>query len=349
MSRLVEDQSPRDLRRYLDYGKRLKEGDGLDEFYQWIGKILLDGGAVYSIEERAMAFEIGICERVADLWPTLVDVPRADLVLYHPLDKCGIYRSILQAGVSTARCSAFLDLLGQRYKKQYAWIGELAGREQRRPFAESGSGRLFGQFLAALDSRIPQMGLDEGGEVARLKDQLEHQGQQLKALERDLEHAEDRVSKAQQGLRDKVQEMDRVRRQLRDEQENGEKLRSERKTRIKSQRQSGEAQRELDTLRREFVKQDGRLKEMAKRLARAEERAGGGSWRLNIEALRQMNPEYMLGLDGRCDDESLGRMRRRFAAAFHPDRAGELPPWVGELFVELLGAINEACDRAKKK
>ena len=349
MSRLVEGQSPRGVRRYLEYGKRLKEGVGLEEFYQWIAKILLDGGTVYSIEEKAVAFEIGTCELVADLWADLVDYPRADLVLYRPLDKCGIYRAILQAGASTGRRSAFLYLLGKRYKKQYSWIGELAGREQRRPFAESGSGRLYGQFLSTLDSRVPQMSHDEAGEVSRLKGQLEHQRQQLIALDKDLERAEDRAKKAQQGLKAQVEEMDWIKRQLREERENGEKLRSERKTRIKSQRQLGEAKRELDKLRREYIRQEARLKEMARRLTRAEQRTGGLNWRLNIEALREMEPGCLLGLDERCDDESIGRIRRRFAAAFHPDRAGELPPWVGELFVDLLGAINEACDRAHKK
>lgn len=337
------------MRRYLDYGKRLKEGEGLEEFYQWIAKILLESSSVYNLEEKAMAFEIGTSEMVADLWPDLIDAPRADLVLQQRPDKCGIYRAILQSGISKARCSAFLDLLGQRYKKQYAWIGELAAREQRQPFTTSGSGHLFGQFLVALESRAPQIAHDEGGQVSLLKDRLEYQNQQIKALEKDLELAEYRAVKAQQDLKEQVQEMDRVKRQLRDEQENGEKLRSERKTRIKSQRLSGEAQRELDKLRREFIKQDARFKEMAKRLARAEERVGDENWRLNIEALRQMDPRYLLGLDGRYNDESLGRMRRRFAAVFHPDRVGELPPWVGELFVDLLSAINEACDRTPKK
>ena len=41
-------------------------------------------------------------------------------------------------------------------------------------------------------------------------------------------------------------------------------------------------------------------------------------------------------------------MRRRFAAAFHSDRAAQLPPWVRELFDRLLALVNASCDRVRR-
>jgi hypothetical protein len=104
----------------------------------------------------------------------------------------------------------------------------------------------------------------------------------------------------------------------------------------------------LELLRREYLKLDARLKDMATRLAAAEGRVYAGELRIDVTALKRLNIEQLLGVGRGIDEEQLGRVRRRFAAAFHPDRAGELPGWVSELFVEVLGLVNEACDRAKK-
>ena len=143
--------------------------------------------------------------------------------------------------------------------------------------------------------------------------------------------------------------MQGLKRELREERENGEKLRSERKTRIKSQRQTGETQRDLDHLRREYLKLDGRLKEMASRLALSEGRSQAGQLKINLDGLRHLDLELLLGIGDAVDEKELGRVRRRFAAAFHPDRVVELPRWVSDFFLEVLGLVNEACDRAKKK
>ena len=67
---LVEAQDPRTLRRYLDYGKRAKSGQGLSELSQWIGKILLDAlhaGALNEREVRPVDERIRIDEEDARL------------------------------------------------------------------------------------------------------------------------------------------------------------------------------------------------------------------------------------------------------------------------------------------
>lgn len=349
MSLLVEKQGLREIRRYLDYGKRIKDGAGLEEFYQWLAKILLDGGQVYAPEEQALAFEIGAGELLADQWAALNQGPAADLVLNQPLDKSAIYRLILQETAPITQRTAFLHLLGKRYKKHYNWIEELALRSGRDLFVTSSGGRLFNQFLHSLDEIAPLPMADGGAVAERFRRESQRQRDKLGELQKDVEFAKERAERAHKRLKDQDEEMQRLKKQLREERENGEKLRSERKSRIKSQRQSGEAQRDLDHLRREYLKLDGRLKEMANRLAVAEGRVQADQLRINIDALRHLNLELLLGVRNDVYEEQLGKIRRRFAAAFHPDRAGELPKWVGDLFVEVLGLVNEACDRAKNK
>ena len=61
---LVEGQSLRGLRRYLDYGKRAHHEEGLTELYQWLGR-MLDREAVYDLPDKASVFEIGTCEWLA--------------------------------------------------------------------------------------------------------------------------------------------------------------------------------------------------------------------------------------------------------------------------------------------
>jgi hypothetical protein len=64
----LEKQSLRALRRFHEYEKRLESGQGLGELYQLLGKILLDDGDIYGIEDKAMAFEIVACECIANRW-----------------------------------------------------------------------------------------------------------------------------------------------------------------------------------------------------------------------------------------------------------------------------------------
>lgn len=90
---------------------------------------------------------------------------------------------------------------------------------------------------------------------------------------------------------------------------------------------------------------------MAERLALSEHRRQAAApksaphW--DLEAVRQLKLPDLLGVEP-VDAEGLGALRRRFAAALHPDRVRGLPQWVGVLFAEVLGVINEACDRINK-
>jgi curved DNA-binding protein CbpA len=61
-----------------------------------------------------------------------------------------------------------------------------------------------------------------------------------------------------------------------------------------------------------------------------------------------LDPQKLLGLSAGATPEEVAQARRRFAAAFHSDRTSQLPDWVGELFDQLLGAVNAACDRSHR-
>ena len=41
-TRLINAQKPRQLRKYLDYGKRIKAGEIDEDFYQWLVRIIAD-------------------------------------------------------------------------------------------------------------------------------------------------------------------------------------------------------------------------------------------------------------------------------------------------------------------
>ena len=191
--------------------------------------------------------------------------------------------------------------------------------------------------------------LDE--EVAHLQLENQRQADQLTELGRDLEFAEDRAHRAHKRIKQLDNEVKDLGKQLREARDNGEKLRSERRTRIKSERQSTEAARELEKLKREYIKLDKRLQQMARRLVQAEGGKTGGrpvEMRVELAGLRQLGAGKVLGIDGEVTAEELGRIRRRFAAVFHPDRVNQLPSWVRVLCDEMLVVVNEACDRLGK-
>jgi vacuolar-type H+-ATPase subunit I/STV1 len=213
-------------------------------------------------------------------------------------------------------------------------------------------------FLQQLDEVEPLPVVVEGQEnrlareVTRLQEENLQRATELETLRGDLEFAEDRAHRAHQRLRQLDEEVQGLRRQLREARENGEKLRSERRSRIKSERQSVEAQRELEKLKREYIKLDRRLQQMAQRLVQAEggqaQRGPLAGVRFELDSLRQLEASRVLGTEGTVTAEELGRVRRRFAAVFHPDRVNQLPVWVRNLCDEVLAVVNEACDRMGK-
>lgn len=354
----MENQSLRRLRRQLDYGKRARGGEGMAELYQWLGRILLDDGLVYSLEERALAFEIAACERLAELWPELHLAEPESLVVSGPLDRLLLYRQLLSGRYPPPRRAALYRLLHARYPRYADWIESRAAASDGTSGLEaSGCLLLLEQFLAGLEAlealpeELGSADLALRAELTRLQEEERRRGTEISTLHRDLEFAEDRAERAHQRLRLLDEEARQLRRDLREFRENGEKLRTERRTRIESVRQSSQSQRDLARLQADYARLEQRLQSMAQRLAAAEQRPGGspevGELRVTVGALRRLEPGQVLGLAAIPTGEELSQIRRRFAAVFHPDRVNGLPPWVRILCDEILGAVNEACDRAE--
>ena len=349
---LVESHSPRSLRRYLDYAKRLRSGSGLDELAQWLSRILLDDGSVYGLGDRALAFEVAACERLRDMWTRMTEVEPEVVTIGGAVDKMAIYRRLLDPGAGDARRGALLEVMKERYGKTWSWLRDAASSD-RPAGTDSDHGSqhlLLDPFLEALNRIEPlDVGDASAEQLARMREEVERQEASLKTLAQELETAEDRAARAHQRAKTSESETKQLRRQLREERENGEKLRQERRRRIKVERETRESINELQRLRSEYVKLDERLREMAHRAAAAEARRGAGgsaTFRIDLSPLRSLAASQLLGLRGPPGIEELNRARRRFATALHSDRVNQLPVWVGELFDELMGIINETCDRS---
>jgi len=347
---LTESHSPRSLRRYLDYGKRLRSRSGLDELRRWLGKILLDDGSVYDLSDRSMAFEVASCERIRAMWATLEEVTPEVIALGGPVDKMGIYRRIFDPGASPARRAALLGVMKERYRRTWTWLRDcsvVAPAESEVMEEEP----LLQRFLETLDKVDPvgEGGASQAEELERLGEVIRRRDEDLRTLTQELEVAEDRATRAHQRAKGFESESKQMRRQLRDERENGEKLRQERSRRIKVERETRDSINELQRLRSEYVKLDERLREMAHRAAKAEARGkpgGAAGPTVDLSPLRGLAAAQLLGLVGPPGAEELNRARRQFAAALHSDRVSQLPRWVGELFDELMGIVNETCDRS---
>ncbi|MEW6755581.1 MAG: hypothetical protein AB1505_32080 [Candidatus Latescibacterota bacterium] len=348
----------RRLRRFLDYGKRARDEVGVAELLQWAGRIMADDGQVYSLEEKGLAFEVAACEAIACLLPSLPEEGEK-LVLGLAPDRVFLYRQVLSAGSSPARRRGFFELLRARHSRHAAWItSRAAGRLPASDAAEPGRTGGLDAFLQVLEQvdRLPGVVGDEerrlAEEVVRLQAENHQRAEELAAVREDLEVAEDRAERAHRRLRQVEEEAKELTRLLRDSRDNGEKLRTERRSRIRSERESSQAQRELERLRREYVKLERRLQEMAGRLAAAgaspAQPAGPAELRVELGGLRRLDAERVLGVNSEVSEEELGRIRRRFAAVFHPDRVAQLPAWVGVLCDEVLGAVNQACDRVRR-
>ncbi|MDA0337627.1 MAG: hypothetical protein O2782_20880 [bacterium] len=138
---LVEGQSLRHLRRYLDYGKRVRQASGLTELHQWLGRILLDREAVYGMEDKAFAFEIGACEWFAMHWEQLNYPEPGVVTVAGAVDKVLLVRLIVAAR-STSERAALARLFSERYGRTWAWVREratqLAGNEAPDSVQNSG-------------------------------------------------------------------------------------------------------------------------------------------------------------------------------------------------------------------
>ncbi len=347
----IENQSPRQLRRYLNYGKKVKRGEIDDDFCQWLMRIIADK-EVYEQKERALAFELAVGESMVDIWETLGQANLVHLFIPGEVDRLTLYLGILNESQSWDERSAYWHLLREEYPKQWSWLRQV--HEERitnsTKLFESATGQFFLAYCEQLRSEIgieTSSSGDANREVQRLEGEVKRGVEALKTMEKDLEFAEDRAERAHVRIRKLDEEMGRMRRQLKEERENGNKLRNERKIRISSQRESRQAQKELEALRREYIKMQDRLRDMAGRLVLAEQVHRQPVNRWSLDALRSMDQGELLGVREVLKAEDLSRVRRRFASVLHPDRVQDLPDWIGALFSEIMGIVNKACDRKK--
>lgn len=345
---LVEAQSLRHLRRYLDYGKRARKGSGLTELHRWVGRILLDREAIYDLQDKASAFEIGACEWLAAHWDE-VNHPEAGVITVGgAVDKVLLVR--LMVGASTAPERAGLALLfGERYRRLWSWVGERAAQLAIGDDDDAGSADdddepatvLFTRFLEHLERLDP---LPIGASTAAAERRLQRAEECEQRLRREVAATTQRAERAAMRVESLQEELTQMRRSVRDEGENGEKLREERSRRIRIERQARDLAQDLERLKSEYLKLDGRMRESA-------QREGGripvGSLS-ELTQLAQQDPDRLLGLPADASEADLAQARRRFAAAFHSDRTSQLPGWVGEVFDQLLGLVNAACDRSRR-
>ena len=349
---LLNAQNPRQLRKYLDYGKRIKRGEIDEDFYQWLMRIIADD-EIYEDKERALAFELAAAEYIVDLLETLEESGGVHLFISGTIDRLTLYLGLLNESHSWEERAAYWDLLKEKYPKHGSWIQRAREEGIPRPvgLSQIAAGQFFLNYCQQL-ADTADVGTGKSGsvnrEIERLEDEVHKRGEALAAMEGDLEFAEDRAERAHARIKKLDEEMTQVRRQLNEARENGEKLRSERKVRISSQRESSQAQKELEILQREYIKMQHRLRDMAKRLAFADQVRSQGATTWSLDHLRSMDSRELLGVrEGMSESEDLGKVRRRFASALHPDRVRGLPAWTEALFSEIMRIVNEACDRKK--
>jgi len=311
--------------------------------HQWLARILCDDGSVYDLEDRALAFEVSAREALVPVWPDDTVAP-APVAVAGPVDRTFLYRQILAAQNPEPRRAAFADLLQQQYRRHWAWVRERVDGAAATA-DNAGLTSALGQFLGHLDEVVPlDLGTAGGGrQMAELRAQLEQSRADTERLREYMEAARDRAEVAHGRARELEEEMHGLRGALGREEETRDKLRAERTRRIKAEREAAGSGQQLERLRTEYVKLDRRLHEMAGRLATGE--GGQGKVVVQLGDLRNLRPEQVLGVGRERSEDELAQVRRRFAAAFHSDRAGQLPGWVKDLFDQVLGLVNSACDR----
>ena len=330
----VESQSVRSIKRFLDYGKRVRQDTGLDEMMQWIGRVLHDTDQMYSQQERAQAFIVGACEWLARRWQLDPGQTAAMITVIGDVDRVRLLRLLVTEN-DPERRQGLQQSFRDTDAKLAGWIEERALHEDPQDEVDLVHEAPFLRFVESLEEVDPLVA-DGGDDLAK---ELEEAEQQKIRLGRELEAASERAERAVQRLESLEEEAKGLRKNLRDERENGDKLRQERTKRIKFERDAREAGTQLQRLKEEYVKLDQRLRESVRRQ--------GSKNPPLLDQLRQMSPEDLLGVTQRSDDD-IGQARRRFASVFHSDRAAQLPPWVADLFDHLLGLVNAACDKARK-
>ena len=214
----------------------------MEELYQWLGRILHDRGQVYSIEDRALAFEMAVGEALADEWAILVAAQRRAIIAAGPVTKAVLFVHLLSGRHTIEQRATLLDELAKRYRKTWRAFEQAAGsRPQGLLFAEFPTRSLLNDFSASVAGYF-----DEGQNLSHLDEEAWQQ--RVDSLEQDLEFAEDRAERAHARLRQAETQIKELGRQLRENRENGQKLRQERSRRIKGERQNARVERELELL-----------------------------------------------------------------------------------------------------
>lgn len=335
---LVESQTPRRLRGFRNYGERVRSNSGLPELRQWLGRILLDSSEVYSLKDKAQAFEICACESLAEQWPRLQTVAGRPISVLGTVDKTLLLAMAMHSNNDDAKKATYVGELSRRYIKTWKWIASRAQVQPERSDERFVNEPLAGEFINHLCHLSPEMaGLTESDELGQIREELAKQERAADELTEEMRASSERAHKSQQRALELEAELKEVRKQLSGEEDAHERLRAERNKRISLERQARDAEKELQSLRQECVKLDRRLRGMS------------GNWSDSVGIvpleLRGMRAEHVLGLGSDHSDRDIGEVRRRFANAFHSDRVSQLPAWVGAVFDELMGFVNETCDR----
>jgi hypothetical protein len=336
---LVEKQSLRQLKRYHDYGKRVHDPQALVGLMELLGKVLLDR-RVYSLEERALAFEILACESLRSQDFGQESVEGQVVVIGGEINQVQLYRQMLGKDPLPFLQAGCAQVFAQNYRKFWDWIEQIPGWGQQSDYL------LLKHFLGLLDQDEPMAGqqafkepdVNVGIEAARHAAEIDE-------LRNDLEFAEDRANRAHQRLKKQERDLAELRRQIRQERENGEKLRVERSRRIRQDLNASQGQREFEELKQEHAKVIHRLQQTAQRLAAAQQQLSQNKSSAidGLDLLRTIDPSELLDI-GQSTPAEIGKIRRRFAVLLHPDRIRHLPPWIQEHFDQLLRIVNQACD-----
>ena len=294
--------------------------------------------------------EISACLAIAAVMRELQEAKPEAITLTGDIDRIRLYRSLLDTGASAQRRAAFADLLRARYRKTWSWIESCSAALARHSDGEDApADRLTEEFLRGLEELDPLNGSSaSGAAVAAVMEEIEENRKAMTRLEREVAVARERADGAVERLESREEEAAKLRKQLQEEQDTGDKLRVERSRRIKLEREARHAGKSLETLRAEYVKLDNRLREMARR-APASASDDAAAAQIDLTSLRAVDAAELLGLGSKPTEEEVGKLRRRFATAFHPDRINQLPAWVAELFDQLLGIVNERCDKLGRK
>ena len=344
----IENNTVRQLKRFLSYEKDVKLGNLSSEFAIQLSKIVIDEEA-FSSDERAAALELVFCELMSSQWNVLETEKANDVFYPKTPTKLDLYLKITDSRRPIEERATHLMVLKEVSKKHVLWFKEISSyrtRQQPNKTDETYQTTLHEVMDKIRESHPEFREVGEFVEVSFLNSMRQEHERVLGQCEADIEYAEDRAERAHARLKKAEEERTSLSRQLNTERENGGKLRQERSERIAAQRKLKELQRAFEILQTEHVKTERRLRDMAAVLGKKE---SDSTIVWGLRDIKAMTPEKLLGVKSvDFTRENLAACRRRFANVIHPDRARGLPGWTEALFAELMKLVNEASEVTKK-